>query len=266
MKLISAIIFGIFLGIIPAYSNDLNFIPWSEERKLEWDDFLGTPGEFPSAYTRPSYDTTAFTWGESKLDDFDYHIVNSHICQYQIIHVDAVGYFNKKQSWTTDKAKEDPNALNHEQGHFDIIEVYARQIESRLLLKIFECPGGIYNEGLIDKEIKKKAFDIGDKAQERHDEYDEDIKKTRGHSQVFLDKEIRRDLDRYQVYQNNFSSDDIPTMTVGYSHEQIECKQGWYVMAKHSNDKMVCVTPASALVLEERGWGKIIEVLQRYDY
>lgn len=266
MKLISLTIFIIFLWLFPVYADDSNFIPWSEERKLEWGDFLGTPREYPTSYEHPDPEDIAFTWGPPKLDDFDYHIVNSHICQYQIIHVDAVGYFDKKQSWTTDEAKEDPNALNHEQGHFDIIEVYARQIESKLLLKIFECPDGVYDKALIDKEIRQKALDIGNKAQERHDEYDEDIKKTRGNSQVFWDKEIRRDLGRYKVYQNNFSSNDIPTMTVGYSHEQIECNQGWNVMAKHSNDKMVCVTPATALVLEERGWGKTIEVLQRYDY
>ena len=258
-------IVGIILGISHAYADDSNFIPWSENQKLTWNDFLGTPGEYPPTYERPDPSDIAFTWGEPKLVDFGYYIVNSNICQYQIIHVDTLGYFDKNQSWTTEEAKEDPNVLNHEQGHFDIIEVYARKIESRLLLKIFECPDRIYDEALIDKEIKQKVFDIADQTQERHDEYDEDIKRSGGDLQDDWDRQIRSDLDHYQVYQNKFSSDDIPTIVVGYGSEEIECKHGWQVMTKHSNDKLVCVTPATALVLEERDWGKIIEVFLYHD-
>jgi len=94
---------------------DSDTIYWSKSRKLSWDDFIGIPDKSKkfSAVT-----VTSFKW---------FTITKGDTCR-----VIVSDYFFKKDSWKL------PNAnlaiLNHEQGHFDLDEVYARLLRKYLVM------------------------------------------------------------------------------------------------------------------------------------
>ena len=256
----------IFLGISHVYADEPEFIPWAEEEKLTWDDFLGIPYEYPQTYERPDPGDIAFTWGYPKLASYDFKKVNSALCQFQITSVDSVGLFDMNQSWTTEEAKKDSDVLNHEQGHFDIFEISARKTESNMLFKIFECPAGFYDEPLIHNDIRKKVSDIGNRHQEIHDEYDLETDKGRDETnQRFWDSKIRIELKQYQLDKTDFSSDSIPKYVHETNGMQIQCTHGWKTMEKSSNGKLACITPAVASELVKRGWGKILGGFEHID-
>ena len=89
-----------------------NGIPWSASRKLTWDDFKGTPDTHSSnAALTSSNINIEFSYDEK---GFQYSIK----CN-----------FDKNRSWVRIKNSE---VLAHEQGHFDIAEIYARKLNKLL--------------------------------------------------------------------------------------------------------------------------------------
>jgi hypothetical protein len=85
-----------------------NLIPWSASRKLTWGDFKGAPDLHSSNAALTSSNINI----EFGYDDkgFQYAIK----CN-----------FDKNRSWVRIKNNE---VLAHEQGHFDIAEIYARKL------------------------------------------------------------------------------------------------------------------------------------------
>lgn len=86
-----------------------NYIEWSADRKLEWDDFRG-PVDEESSFA-------AHTWSKISLG-WD--------CDDDVFTFTAVAKFDKDQSWKRDNIS--PKLLAHEQLHFDITELYARRM------------------------------------------------------------------------------------------------------------------------------------------
>jgi hypothetical protein len=85
-----------------------DFIKWNENRKLTWDDFKAEPLKMGS--------TVAMTTTHL---GFSYSFANGKIT-YKI---DC--WFDKNKSWGLVK---NDWILKHEQGHFDIAEIFARQL------------------------------------------------------------------------------------------------------------------------------------------
>jgi hypothetical protein len=87
---------------------------WSPDRKLDSADFQG-PRDFSD---------TVFTHdrqGQSCLSfSYQWKLVA------QQLKITAFAIFKKKCSWLDEKT---PAALKHEQGHFDIQEIYAKKLE-----------------------------------------------------------------------------------------------------------------------------------------
>ncbi|WP_207512395.1 DUF922 domain-containing protein [Longitalea luteola] len=85
-----------------------NLIPWSASRKLTWSDFKGEPDPHSSnAALTSSNINIEFGYDEK---GFTYSIKCS---------------FDKNRSWVRIKNND---VLVHEQGHFDIAEIYARKL------------------------------------------------------------------------------------------------------------------------------------------
>jgi len=236
------------------------FILWTEDQKLTWDDYLGTPDKYPKSFDLSDRKVRAFTWGDMKIDSH-FEKAPSIICQYQIIKVNAIGRFDKKQSWVKEEVLDSPDVLKHEQGHFDIMEVFARKTQSTLLLKIFECPNGVYDEQLIKNEIQKLVLDFGNEGQKIHVKYDDET--NTGHDlnrQNSWERQIDSDLMKYHKTITDYSANETrPNRITEVGTEKIACQIGWKAIQKHSTGKLACVTPAVSLVLEERGWGSVIE-------
>ncbi len=116
------LVLGALLVVLGTNSKDPDMIYWSEDYRLSWDDFEGIP-----AYHRTS--VSALTASG---------IVHYKGCKDGKIIYKVRSYFEKNESWVKDEART-PHHLAHEQIHFDITELYARQLRKALLKKSFNC-------------------------------------------------------------------------------------------------------------------------------
>lgn len=230
------------------------YIPWSDLQKLTLDDFEGDVGRYPENYKMSNETDLAFTWGYPKLLDYNFTRINSVICQVQITDVNAIGMFDKEASWVKNSQKDNFKLLNHEQRHFDIIEIYARQIETNILFQIIECPHGYFDEPQIHNEIRLQTSEIGNRQQKMNDDYELEIKNGIS-TQDDWDLKIDTLLIQGQVIPT-FHKELPPLVQIknGIELKDVTCTQGW-ILVKNINDKPACVTPAVAKMLENRGWG-----------
>lgn len=88
-------------------------IPWAPERRLMWDDFLCAPQRNTDAVA-----STSTSLGLA-------YQVKNYKLSYQI-----TCNFSKTKSWGLMKTN---YILAHEQGHFDITEIFARKLHQSLL-------------------------------------------------------------------------------------------------------------------------------------
>src|ERR1700733_2217591 len=99
-----------FMLVLSAIINqgDKDLIPWQAGHKLVWDDFRAAPDKSsPNA----ALTSTAINIDYSYSDTgFQFHLK----CR-----------FNRQTSWG--KVKTD-YILSHEQGHFDVAEIFARKL------------------------------------------------------------------------------------------------------------------------------------------
>ena len=90
-----------------------DYLPWANVRPLTWEDFLCEP--------KRNTDAVALT---STALGISYNVSN-HQLNYEI-----TCSFSKVKSWGILKT---PYILAHEQGHFDITEIFARKLHKELL-------------------------------------------------------------------------------------------------------------------------------------
>jgi len=127
---------------------------WSTTNKLTFSDFQGTSPQIE--------DYTAAIVVEFDFDaNFEY---TKHIpCEYRFDSIDVIALFNKQKStWWKDHSD---YVLNHEQRHFDVGEVVARQSEDLINSKYggqtFACVSGFNNEirNLISR-VEQEAYNF----------------------------------------------------------------------------------------------------------
>ncbi len=113
MKKLLFILAGLIILSAFSFCEDDEVITWSKERKLTWNDYKGKPKRrFAAASTVYSLGRKVFE-AQGKVQ----------------ARVEA--YFYCKDSWK----KEDwisQSVLDHEQKHFDIVELYARRIRKQM--------------------------------------------------------------------------------------------------------------------------------------
>lgn len=139
--LLAAVIFPLLI----LFQRDDDYIKWKEDRKLTWDDFKAEPLKIGN--------TAAMTTTHL---GFAYNVTNG-IVSYKI---DC--RFEKKKSWGLVK---NDWILKHEQGHFDIAEIFARklneatasyQFNKRTFQKDLDS---IYKAIVADKEEFQQQYD-----------------------------------------------------------------------------------------------------------
>jgi predicted secreted Zn-dependent protease len=123
-----------------------DLIKWSENRKLTWDDFKAEPLKMGS--------TAAMTTTHL---GFSYNVANGKIT-YKI---DCE--FEKNRSWGLVK---NDWILKHEQGHFDIAEIFARQLNRSV--SDYQFNKTTFKKDLND--IYKSVVDEKEKFQQQYDD------------------------------------------------------------------------------------------------
>jgi len=95
-----------------AQSKDEDLLKWKADRKLTWADYQAAPD--------PESDAAASTTTYLVID---YNISNTRF-SYKI-----KSMFSKTRSWGVHKTA---YILSHEQGHFDLAEVFARKLNKKM--------------------------------------------------------------------------------------------------------------------------------------
>jgi len=133
--------------ILSAQSKDEELLDWSASEKLTWNDYKASPD--------PSSDAAAST---TTYLSIEYNITTNNF-----------GYkvrsgFSKTRSWGLHKTD---YILTHEQGHFDIAEIFARKLNK--LMKEYNFDWNTYRQ-----DLKKIYQDVLDEKEDMQNKYDEE--------------------------------------------------------------------------------------------
>jgi len=122
-----------------------DFIAWSANRKLQWQDYLAEPDSRSGAAASTSTQI-----------GFEYHIRDNKPT-YTI-----TCKFSKSKSWGRFK---NDYILSHEQGHFDIAEIFTRKFVKALRAYSFDINNyrndlrRIYSDAMKEKEQFQQKYD-----------------------------------------------------------------------------------------------------------
>lgn len=121
MKASAAVIGLLALGSAVHAQEVAQGIRWVADRPLVWSDFRGAvaPDAEPSA--------AALTAASVSLG-YALEVRRGRGCEYEITAIETSAEFHPEQSWVRDGARID-SVLEHEQGHFDLTEVFRAVLE-----------------------------------------------------------------------------------------------------------------------------------------
>ncbi len=199
-----------------------NTLRWDENRKLTWGDFQGFT--FASPYN------AATSWNVP----FEYYWESSNEgCNYKFSKILATANFEKSKSWVK-RGQEADWLLNHEQGHFDMAQIFAEEFneraQSELMGKEFSCPGGINNSNAINNQARNQVQSIfsqeHQKALQMNSRYDTETNHgMNNNKQIEWDKKIQSLLDvERQVRQI-----DEPNQEVDFLKQIIQDIQRFFI-------------------------------------
>lgn len=126
-----------------AKAQTVDTINWRASYKLKWSDFKRNPD---SNSTNAAMTSTTISYRIIKKDT--------------ILDVIVTCAFNKPWSWN--KYKNNQDVLKHEQGHFDISELFARKFREAVRKKKFKENSGIivlYSEMMDEKKKYNNLYD-----------------------------------------------------------------------------------------------------------
>ena len=118
--------FCLFFGLVGGVRAASDTITWSSQR-LKWPDFKG---KSDTAVHNKEH-LAATLW---KLTYF--HRFNARTRQVEVI---AYAWFDGRRSWVRPSQRTNAFLLQHEQGHFDLAEILARQFKKKIALAHFEA-------------------------------------------------------------------------------------------------------------------------------
>ncbi|MDJ0365166.1 DUF922 domain-containing protein [Hymenobacter sp. H14-R3] len=121
---------------------------WSASRPLTMADFKGRP--------RPTESHAALTSA---------NINTGAKCSSNIFAGTAQASFSPSRSWVRDPARMTPALLRHEQLHFDIAEVYARQLRQQLAAISLPCS----KLGTTFDRVSQAAYAAWQQAEDAYD-------------------------------------------------------------------------------------------------
>lgn len=148
MKYTLILLVSVFISIqVISQEKNEDLLRWSAARKLSWNDYKASPN--------PSSDAAATTTTYLKIN---YHIST-----------DSFGYiinswFSRTRSWGRNK---NSYILAHEQGHFDIAEIFARKLNQRMKNYTF-------NRRTYDKDLDRIYKETADEKSAYQRQYDKE--------------------------------------------------------------------------------------------
>jgi len=160
MKLFKLLVIALLLVGISNKAFSQDTIHWRPGYKLKWDDYQGKPDSTSTHMAITSYFLT-----------YNYTLTDTSF------HFNIFCYFDKKTSWK--KIITDSLLLQHEQGHFDIGQFYARK-----LAKAFTLYKPIHET--IDKDLKKIFDEVNNERALTDSKYDKETSFSRNKKSQLL--------------------------------------------------------------------------------
>ncbi|MFL5772387.1 MAG: DUF922 domain-containing protein [Flavisolibacter sp.] len=159
---------------IVAENENEEIIPWSYNQRLDWSDFKCEPKKGTDAVA-----STSTTLGIA------YQVTDGQLTY------DITCNFSKMKSWGLMKTD---YILAHEQGHFDITEIFARKLHEAL-------QNYVYNKRTFKKDINDIYHAIVKEKETFQKDYDEETDHSRNRSVQYewLDK-IQKMLDETEPW------------------------------------------------------------------
>lgn len=157
-------------------------IVWAKNVKLSYADFKG---EYSG---NPNYAAETFVGIK-----FDYIFIDS-------LKFDVICYVNKFKSWSLENSE---YVLNHEQGHFDIGEIYARKLRK----KIIEYKKTINNRTI--RELDSAYYFFCEELLLEQKKYDKETTFPRRNREIQFawDRLIKQRLDSLNGFERNNKMD-----------------------------------------------------------
>ncbi|HAF71019.1 MAG: hypothetical protein XD60_0416 [Acetothermia bacterium 64_32] len=150
---------------------EIDLLPWDEDRPLTWGDFRGQPPE-----DLESRDEAAFISYRFKIQKTDFTLTYDPKTRTWKAKIDPAtlkveNLMDRSKSWVDPKRRSD-SLLKHEQGHFDINEVYRRVLETRLRRLEAEAPTQKEAAEELQKLIDETFDQVSRKAEQVQADYD----------------------------------------------------------------------------------------------
>jgi hypothetical protein len=170
------------LNGVPAQAQSESGFAWPEHPRLTWNDFKGSPAKsasYPSAVS----DT-----------GFKYQLV----CRNGLLDIDVAAFFSPSGSWVKPDSKT-PELLRHEQGHFNMAELYALKLRKAILDAKISCG----DTASANAAGEKMVSEFQKEWQDAEREYEEDTKYgTDLGKQDAASKRIAADLEAMSAYKH----------------------------------------------------------------
>jgi len=175
-RLLKYVVLFIFIIPIAAFAQNKNeeLLDWSASRKLTWNDYKASPD--------PESDAAASTTSYLAIE---YNITSSSF-GYKI-----QSRFSKTRSWGLHKTA---YILSHEQGHFDLAEIFARKLNKQMSEYRF-------NKRTYQQDLNKIYQDILDEKENMQNDYDKETNHSiNKEKQAEWLKKIAALLEEYAAY------------------------------------------------------------------
>jgi hypothetical protein len=156
-----------------SFAQTSDTINWRANYKLKWEDFKGIAD---SNSANAALTSTTISYKIIKTDSL----------------LDVIVYCGFNRPWSWSKYKKNQGVLKHEQGHFDISELFARKFREAVRKNKFKDNGGIivlYGRMMDEKKKYNNQYDI-------ETDYCNDVKK-----QLFWSKKISAELNKLNAYK-----------------------------------------------------------------
>jgi len=159
-----------------AQRDNEELIKWDDNKRLNWSDYKGKPD--------PNSDAAAST---STYLVIDYNISQNKMT-YKI-----QSMFSRTRSWGLHKTD---YILSHEQGHFDIAEVFARKLHKKMSEFKFD-------KRTYQKNLGKIYDEVVEEKTEMQNDYDRETRHSiNKEKQAQWIKKIEKLLEEYEDYSN----------------------------------------------------------------
>ncbi len=152
-----------------AQSVESGMLLWSSERPLGWGDFSGVAPPDADSMT-PAEINIEVQWRISVVTEYDWD-TRSYVSHVSPASVQVLNLMDCRGSWCV-LSRVSGNTLRHEQGHFDLQEVYTRKLRDALAEITVQAASDSAAKQLMQQAIQDTAGSILGRLESMQDRYD----------------------------------------------------------------------------------------------